>query len=185
MRGNRLVHTMLAGAGVALAAAAGPAYASEIHTAAQSGNIAAVKLLLQKDKRLVNAVDGDGRMPLFYALTRTPDSPELVRLLLDKGANVNRMDTRGDVPLVSATNRRKLDQIRLLLKYHANINAKDPDHGYAALHEALATYPSYQVVKTLIRAGADVNLPDRAGDTPFDIARSWHDPTIMELFPRK
>jgi len=68
----------------------------DIHEAARTGNIEAVKQHIAAGAD-VNAKDVDGINPLHYA-TWT-DHKETVELLLDKGADVNAKDDGGDTPL--------------------------------------------------------------------------------------
>jgi ankyrin repeat protein len=80
--------------------------------AAARGDIAAVRLLLDKGAD-VNAVDYRGYTPLMHATQYDRDSPELVRLLLSRGANVN-VKGEGQTPLSIAARRGETELTRLL-----------------------------------------------------------------------
>ena len=56
-----------------------------------------VRIFLNKNPRMVNIKDKNGIAPLHKAVTA--DQPELVKLLLDKGAKVNITDNDGKTPL--------------------------------------------------------------------------------------
>ena len=71
----------------------------DIHEAARTGNIEAVKQHIAAGAD-VNAKDVDGINPLHYA-TWT-DHKETVELLITNGADVNAKDGRGKTPLDSA-----------------------------------------------------------------------------------
>ena len=80
--------------------------------AAARGDIAAVRLLLDQGAD-VNAVDYRGYTPLMHATQYDRDSPELVRLLLSRGANVN-VKGEGQTPLSIAARRGETELTRLL-----------------------------------------------------------------------
>jgi len=50
---------------------------------------------------------------------------EIIRLLVDKGANVNSQDAYGQTPLILAAWNGDAATIQLLLSYHADMNAHD------------------------------------------------------------
>ena len=80
--------------------------------AANGGNLETVKLLLEKDAP-VNAADYRGYTPLMQAAYRDDASPEMIRLLLDKGADINA--TGEDETAVSlAAKRGETETTRLL-----------------------------------------------------------------------
>ncbi|KAJ7114414.1 hypothetical protein C8R44DRAFT_929253 [Mycena epipterygia] len=85
--------------------------------------------------------------------------PEIVRLLLDKGANPN--DNRGfdGTPLCAAAH--KIDIFRLLIQRGADVNAKD-SLGIPVLHKVSADGQD-DIIRLLIQNGADVNAQ---GGTP-------------------
>ena len=58
----------------------------DIHEAAKTGNIEAVKQHLAAGA-YVNALDHEGNTLLLYAVSN--DQTEIIRLLIDKGADVN------------------------------------------------------------------------------------------------
>ena len=62
----------------------------------------------------------------------TVDSPEMVILLVESGADVNLQDKYGYTPLMGAINQNKPEIARLLVELGANIDARDT-HGYTAL----------------------------------------------------
>jgi ankyrin repeat protein len=80
--------------------------------AAGRGDLDAVKLLLSKGAD-ANAVDYRGYTPLMHATQYDRDSPEVVRLLLSHGANVN-VTAEGQTPMSIAARRGDTELTRLL-----------------------------------------------------------------------
>jgi ankyrin repeat protein len=94
---------------------------------------------------------------------------EMMKILLDLGANVEIKDADGETPVFVASSSKDPELVRLLLKAGANPNVKAKD-GRSAL--MMATRDGYhQVVKYLLEAGADVfGARDMFGRTVLDLA---------------
>ena len=105
---------------------------TQIHQAAEAGDIQKVKSLLADNPALVNAKDSYGMTPLQYASERDRDK-EIVELLLAHGADVN---TRSTVDLWTPLHRAACygckEVAALLLAHGADVNAKN-DRGKTPL----------------------------------------------------
>jgi len=104
----------------------------------------------------------------------------MVKLLLDRGADVNRADNGGMTSLMYAANKGYEEITRLLLVKGADPNMADDD-GYTALMDA-AENGHKGVVELLVLHGADVNMADNFGITALmwgaDLA---HDEVVQVL----
>lgn len=139
---------------------------------AWGGNVEVTKALLAAGAN-VNAVDDDGGS----ALCRAAGTPytEIVRVLIDVGADVN-IGTLAGTPLIQAALNGRVEQVQMLLSHHANVNARNQlgqtalmvagpvaYRGQPGLQEALATHE--EIERLLLAAGADVNAKDNQGRT--------------------
>jgi ankyrin repeat protein len=107
---------------------------------------------------------------------------EVVRLLVSRGALVNKPNGRGCTPLHLTTIRHHEKIALLLIRYGADINQQDED-GSTPLHHAIK-YGYKPFVQFLIDHGADINKPDRDGKTPLQTAVSnpiSYNQTIIRL----
>ena len=141
----------------------GRAFADQIHELAQKGDLEGVKTLIGQNSELVNAKDKDGRTPLHWACRGV--HLEVVKFLVDKGADVNAADSNKVVPLHSLGVRNSTKAIELLLAKGAVINAKDYG-GNTALHFA-AIYNAADAAALLIDKGADIESRDNYQRTPL------------------
>ena len=112
-----------------------------------------------------------GRSALMVASGR--GHCDLVRFLLEKGAQVDFQDCYGKSALMLASECGQCEVARLLLDRGAEVGLRDCVNGKSAL-----MIPSecgkYEVVKLLLDAGAQVDLQDKVGRTAIVLA-SEHD----------
>ena len=100
---------------------------------------------------------------------------EVVRLLLDSGADVNstmRPDGDGTTALMESTNRNQSDIVRLLIAEGADVNRQESASGLSALHLA-ARLSEVEIVEILLENGADPDLQDENGWTPLHLAARY------------
>jgi len=125
----------------------------------------------KKNKDEINFVDKHGYTALDLAVIH--NSPEIVEILLENGANPNIKDKNGYTPLHRAIIRYSDKIVYLLLKYKADPNIKDK-HGYTPLHRAVIEQAP-KLVKLLLEHGADPNIKDSHGFTPLERAFMFED----------
>ena len=142
---------------------AGNVLAATIHDSAKKGDVKGVEDALNAG---VPVDESDGRAtPLYYAVTKA--HPDVVRLLVSRGADVNR-DTKWGPPIINAAWNCNSDIMELLLDKGANANAAL--NSDSALHMA-AQRGHFDCVKLLVEAGADVNALNRFREPPIHLAK--------------
>lgn len=151
----------------------------ELLRAIGAGDLAAVE-------RLVRAgADPNGRDPATNggtALTWAAycGRPEVARLLLDFGAEVDGASDAGVTPLHEAAKAGSAPLALLLLDRGANVDARTRS-GWTPLLWA-SERGHANVVRLLLERGASVDASDRAGRTPLSVARaSRHDEVVRIL----
>lgn len=98
------------------------------------------------------------------------DCVNLVKLLLDRGADIECAMKHGYRPLHCACAMKHVNIIEILLERGANINASSKN-GTTSLHHA-CSMGDIDVVKTLLRHGADKNIKDSAGKTALEYCQT-------------
>ena len=93
---------------------------------------------------------------------------ETVKLLLDKGADVNMNTDNGDTALIEASDNGHIEIVKLLLDKGADVNAKNVV-GNTALILAAAGGHS-RIVSMLLNNGADVNATSYNGCSALKLA---------------
>lgn len=83
----------------------------------------------------IDALDFWGRTPLRIAVGYENINPDLIKLLIYRGADVNRKDTYSQSPLLKSIQGHK-ETTRLLLRHGANVEAQD-DYGNTPVLEAI------------------------------------------------
>lgn len=96
---------------------------------------------------------------------------KLVKLLLDKGADVNTtaQSKVGDTALHTGALQGGPEVVRLLLEHGANPNFMNKAR-QTPLHRAISGDCELETVKLLVAAGARLNMPDEDGMTPVRMA---------------
>ncbi|XP_031779011.1 inversin-B-like [Nasonia vitripennis] len=104
--------------------------------------------------------DPNGETVLHSAVSRC--RVRVTKLLLEKGADANVRGAEGRVPMLTAAGGKKADElVPLLMKYKADVTARDSD-GQSVLHRlASSSYGEHvDLAKTLIRKGVSVDGRD-------------------------
>lgn len=160
-------------------------YGTLMHLAAGNNQCAIMRMLAAKGVKY-DVKDSLGGQPLHWAARG--DSVAAARMLLDHGAKVDSKDNDGCTPLMMAAGNASADTVFFLLSRGADPNTTDT-RGYAALHVALGLVDDWpggeesqmrEVVKLLVRFGADVNLK-RDGLRIIDEAKERRRPLVKDL----
>lgn len=123
--------------------------------AAKDGNLSMVQSLLEKGVS-PNVRDSDGVPALMWAAEG--DHIDIVRLLLDEGADVNAKKTKnGTTVLMETAEEGNTEVVKLLLDRGAKVNVKRTKDGITALMEA-ADKCHADIIKLLLDKDAEVNV---------------------------
>jgi ankyrin repeat protein len=169
---NACVLAMLAVAAMAQSPETGP---DSFYSAIHDNNLIELKVLLDQ-KTGADAADNHEITPLMYAAEI--GSVDAMRLLLDRGADVNAQNAFGSTALMwSVTDAAK---VRLLLDHGAQLNTAARS-GRTALIIAAFTNPSAEVVRLLLAKGAKVGVMDVRHVTPLNAATFGNDTATVRL----
>ena len=130
----------------------------------------------------VNAMDDIHDSPYLYA--GAEGRLEILLMTLDSGADLSSVNRYGGTALIPAAHHGHVETVRQLLKTTVDIDHVN-NLGWTALLEAIIlgngsdTY--IQIVKLIVDAGADVNIPDENGVSPLDHAVSADYRNIAEI----
>ncbi len=148
--------------------------------AVRSNGARGVEKLLAADREMVKAMDKAGSTLLHHAAGFAPLAT--VRLLLDKGADVNAKNRRSSTPLHWAIPDEA--KVRLLLDRGAAINAKQVE-GRTPLYQAASVGSGHSILRLLLERGADPGLTTAIGQTPLMAAAARGDVEAMLLLIEK
>ena len=104
---------------------------------------------------------------------------KMVKLLLDKGAQVNMPDKNGRSALMAASHEGYYNTVKILLEYGASVNLKML-HGGCALIFA-CTGGHHQVAALLLKRGAQVDMLDDSGETALSSASTFGHYQVVQL----
>ena len=116
--------------------------------------------------KVINAKNKDKGVPLHNAALSGDE--RIVKLLIEKGANVNAEKEHGWTPLLLATKNGHIDTIKALLDKDADVNAKT-NEGNTPLHFALKNN-NLEIVNALLGKKATVKAETEDKYTPLHLA---------------
>ena len=138
-----------------------------LHKAAEDGDVSMVEAALAVGCEVdVNRSDGPSALDIAAAGGRV----DVMRVLLDAGANPNRSEDRGRcwTPLFYAAYEGRVDALRVLLEAGADVMHVDFSESTALHVAARRGHPA--AIHVLLDAGASVDATDYHADTPLDDA---------------
>eukprot|EP00210_Caulerpa_lentillifera_P001613 g1551.t1 len=136
-----------------------------------------VSYLLEHESCKAAASSRDGPHLLHYIISL--NNEEWLKLLVNKGTNINAFTPDGEIPVFLAVKHCKNKFLRILLDFNADPNVCTKD-GKLALHEAIRR-SNMKAVKMLIRHGADASVVDKDGLTPLEMTINKTNLQMLEL----
>lgn len=124
-----------------------------LQIAAMIGDTSGIRYLITNEAD-INEIDVLGRTALSNAVAA--NNPEIVKLLLDNGADANLHISDRVLPLLDAVFNRQIEIVRLLLNHNIDVNKKHPI-GWTALSVAVSSEQP-EIVEMLLDKGADPSL---------------------------
>lgn len=95
---------------------------------------------------------------------------EKVKKLIQEGAYIDDRGAEGKTALMHACSNEHLDVVQYLLKQGANVELIN-NHDSQAIHYG---YKNVDILKELLKYGADINYQDYYGNTPLHLTISFH-----------
>ena len=117
--------------------------------------------------------------PLLNQFASWGTYPDVIRLLVQNGADPERLDANGLTPLGEAALYGHADAVRVLLELGAKPNTPNTG-GLTALHMT-AMYGHSEAAAVLLSRGADVNARNEHGLTPLDYALQEYKPSCSQV----
>lgn len=151
------------------------------HIAIANNDDGSVKLILDQNLVEKNLLAQDGFTPIHWALYT--DHFDMMKLLVEKGVNVNHLSLNMTTPLMDAVELKSEKGVDALLALGADVHCGD-QQGFTALHRA-AAMGQEQIVKALLMQGADPFQKSTEGLSAVDLATERKHEAVMALFSKQ
>jgi ankyrin repeat protein len=115
-----------------------------------------------------NAVNPDDISLLHFA-AGYPSNAEIIKVLIEMGADVNVIESNGLTPLHMAVIVGDVEIVEALASGGADVDAVEYN-GCTPLHAA-ASQGFLEIAKILVDGGADISIENNKKQTPLDLAR--------------
>ncbi len=128
----------------------------------------------------INSHDSDGFSAIIVAIEYKNN--ELLKILIENGADIYEKHPVFDrLTLHTACYYENEEAVELILKtYPKLINMRSGHDGWSPLHDAVLKSNS-EIVKILLKYGADPMIKDNSGGTPMDMATEFGKGEIVKL----
>ena len=128
----------------------------------------------------INSHDSDGFSAIIVAIEYKNN--ELLKILIENGADIYEKHPIFDrLTLHTACYYENEEAVELILKTHPKlINVRSGHDGWSPLHDAVLKSNS-EIVKILLKYGADPMIKDNSGGTPMDMATEFGKGEIVKL----
>ena len=141
------------------------------------GNIPELKHHLDKGLDVNKPYEFGGRTLLFAAVEG--ESPEAIKFLIKRGADVNFKDKYENTPLIHAANKASDGIVKLLLDQGARVGDTDKV-GATALYRAVR-HGSVGISKSLLDRGGKVNFQGANGNALLHVATRDNNAELVQL----
>ena len=137
-----------------------------------------IKILNKKVK--VNICDIAGYTPLMYACSKNDEYINIVKILIERGAEINEKSKNDETALTIACENNNVHIVEFLLKNGAlDLRSKKETSLIIAIKKGYT-----DVIKLLVKYRKDMINKSYMGETPLMIACEWADVDIVELLLR-
>ncbi|KAI8910155.1 asparaginase-domain-containing protein [Gorgonomyces haynaldii] len=150
--------------------------------AVRTGDLQAVRAVLNEYDTLINVPDYDGRTPLHVAVSE--GKLEMTEYLLTIGANLHLRDRFGHSPLFDAVRFRHKEIVDLLVAGGAHFAQEEAIEVTWMLCQS-ARNGDLELCQMLIQGGADLNQSVSDDRTPLHLAVSYNHLDIVKLLMRQ
>lgn len=160
-----------------------------IFEAAEYGTVDDIRFFIESEGLDINVKCDNAHESLLQFALKEKQDMDVLKYLVENGADVNSVDKYGRTPLHSALRKFNVEVLDYMFDHDANINVVD-DYGQTLLGCAVYGWTTFhyekrifdfELLKYLLAKGADINTKDYHGETLLHSAmRSNFDTDILK-----
>jgi len=114
------------------------------------------------------------------------DQVAIIKLLLSSGAEIDAKDVGGQTALHVAARMENVPVVNYLIEAGANANTQDLGGSvplrYAVLtRHGVISLASREIARALVKAGADVSILNKDGESPLSLAKQSKDKELLRI----
>lgn len=148
----------------------------DVFSIARSGTVENLKILANKEPKVINTKNENGFTPLILACYK--GNLEVAKFLIEKSKTINTSSEMG-TPLMASVVKGNNIITELLLQKGANPDLTD-NKGTTALMYAVQ-FQNIDAVKLLLKYKADIKRKDKEGKTAFEFAVFTNNEEIINI----
>lgn len=153
---------------------------NDVYNVARSGSVDDLKTLIKSDPDIINKTNTDGYSPLILACYK--GNNEVAKYLMDHVRDINYTSPMGTA-LMSATVKKNIELVKLLLEKKANPNIGDANGSTALIYASI--FKQYDIAALLIKYKSDDTHKDNRGNSAIDYAILANDDKLIQILKTK
>ena len=157
-----------------------PKLPAQLLWASKHGNLSMAELVLENRKIDIDIVGRSGNTPLLMAVEG--NHLEVIKLLINKGANPNQQNKYGNTALILACSQSTVEVVLFLLSCQVEVNHFNQERETALMYSAWRG--NSKLVCKLLDAGAEVGPKNLEGETAISLAKSAGHHKIIKILDR-
>eukprot|EP00833_Pecoramyces_ruminatium_P013964 jgi/Orpsp1_1/1187996/evm.model.d7180000061757.1 len=152
------------------------------------GNKEIILFLLQQNINIKLNKPNEKGETLLITLIKTniytvEDKIKIINHMIEKGVNVNKLDSIGNSALMYAIQKKSMPLIELLINNGANVHHIIKNSNQSLLMLAIEL-GEFEITKYLIECNANVNFRNSNNDTPWKMALKRHNKKIIKYLAK-
>ena len=154
-------------------------FGQSIFDLARTGDVVAMKKLLDEKPNQLNALSDQGLSPLLLAAYR--GNNEVAKLLIERGADIHSCYAEGSA-FYGVIYKNNMEILDLMLQKGLNVNDTCQFNQFGTPLNFAMSLRRYEIIERLLKCQLDLKMTDQNGKTINELLVMYNDEKLNKLF---